>query len=110
MELEHLISREAPRGTILFDAVGIDVPSFCAFLKILSGNGLEYDSDDIDYNDPSRKCYHINGEAQPKEASGLTPPDKSPYSRVAYHQEKADHLRDRQVDLEAIEAELEPQR
>jgi hypothetical protein len=38
------------------------------------------------------------------------PLDQSPHSHVAYLQEKADHLRARQVNLEAVEAELERQR
>jgi hypothetical protein len=61
LELEHLISHEAPQRTILFGAMGIDVPSLRTFLEILSGNGSEYDSNDIDYNDPPRMCYHIDG-------------------------------------------------
>jgi hypothetical protein len=62
LELEHLISCEAPWNTILSSEVGTDIPSLCAFLKILSGNGLEYDSDDVNYNDTSCMCYHIDGE------------------------------------------------
>ena len=38
------------------------------------------------------------------------PPDQSPRNHVPYHQEKVDRLRSQQVDLEAIEAELERQR
>ena len=52
--------------------VGIDVPSLRAFLEILSGNGPEYDSDDIDYNALPRMCYHIDGEDPTKEAPRLT--------------------------------------
>jgi hypothetical protein len=62
LELEHLINRDAPWSTILSGAAGTDVPSLRAFLEILSGNGLEYDSDDIDYNNPPCMCYHIDGE------------------------------------------------
>jgi hypothetical protein len=75
LELEHLISRGALRSTILFGAVGTDVPSIRAFLDILSRNDLEYDSDGIDYNDPLRMCYHIDDEVQPEEAPKLTPLD-----------------------------------
>ena len=39
LELEHLISREAPRSIILSDVAGTDVPSLRAFLEVLSGNG-----------------------------------------------------------------------
>jgi hypothetical protein len=35
LELEYLISREAPRSTILSSVVGTDVPSLCTFLEIL---------------------------------------------------------------------------
>ena len=56
MELEHLISREAPRSIILFDVAGTDVPSLHAFLEVLSENRSEYDSDDIDYDAPPRMC------------------------------------------------------
>jgi hypothetical protein len=48
MELEHLISHEAPQSIILSGMAEIDVPSLCTFLEILLGNSLEYDSDDID--------------------------------------------------------------
>jgi hypothetical protein len=54
---------------------GTDVPSLRVFLEILSGNGLEYDSDDIDYNDPPCMCYHIDGEVQPEEVPRFMPPD-----------------------------------
>jgi hypothetical protein len=62
LELEHLINHNAPWSTILSGAVGTDVPSLRAFLEILSGNGPEYDSDGIDYNNPPCMCYHIDGE------------------------------------------------
>jgi hypothetical protein len=55
-------------------------------------------------------CYHINGEVLAEEAPRLTPSDQSPCSCTTYLQEKEDHLRARQVDLEAVEAELECQR
>jgi hypothetical protein len=71
--LEHLISREAPRGAILSDAAGTDVLSLRTFLEILLGNDLEYDSNDIDYHAPPCMCYHIDCEVLPEEASGLTP-------------------------------------
>ena len=74
LELEHLVSREAPHGTILFGATGADVPSLRTFLEILSGNGLEYGSNDIDCYAPPRLCYHIKSEVL-TEASGLTPLD-----------------------------------
>ena len=86
LELEHLISREVPQSIILSGVVGTDVPSLCAFLRILLGNGLEYDSDDIDYSTPPRMCYHIDSEAQPKEAPELMPPDQSPRSHAPYLQ------------------------
>jgi hypothetical protein len=75
MELEHLISREALQSTILSRAVGTDVPSLHAFLKILLGNGLEYDFDDIDFCALPHMCYHINSEVLAEEAPGLTPPN-----------------------------------
>jgi hypothetical protein len=75
MELEHLISREALQSTILSRAAGTDVPSLHAFLKILLGNGLEYDFNDIDFYASPHMCYHINGEVLAKEAPGLTPPN-----------------------------------
>ena len=72
LELEHLISHKAPWSAILYGAARTDVPSLCAFLEILLGNGPEYESDDIDYNAPPRMCYHIDGEAQPEDVPGLT--------------------------------------
>ena len=110
LELEHLVSRETPQSTILFGAARTDVLSLCTFLEILSGNGLEYDSDDIDCYAPPRMCYYINGEVPTDEAPKLMPPDLSPRSHTNYLQEKADRLRARQVDLEATEAEIEHQR
>ena len=84
MELEHLISRAAPWSTILSSMVGTNVPLLCTFLKILSGNDPEYDSNDIDCYTLTRMCNHINGEVLSEELSGLTPPDQSPRSHVAY--------------------------
>ena len=75
MELEHLISHEAPRSTILSSVIGTDVPSLRTFLKILSGNDLEYDFDDIDCYALPRMCYHIDGEDPIEEVPVLTPPD-----------------------------------
>jgi hypothetical protein len=72
MDLDHLISREAPWSTILSGAAGTNVPSLCTFIEILSGNGPEYDSDDIDCYAPSRMCYHIDGEFLAEEAPGLS--------------------------------------
>jgi hypothetical protein len=95
MELEHLVSHEASRSTILSGAAGIDVPSLRAFLEILSENDSEYDSDDIDYHAPPHMCYHINNEVLPKEASELMPLDQSPYSHATFLQEKADRLQSR---------------
>ena len=48
---------------ILSGIAGTDVPSLHAFLEVLSGDGPEYDSNDIDYNTPPRMCYHIDSEA-----------------------------------------------
>jgi hypothetical protein len=76
LELEHLISYDAPRSAILSDATGTDVPSLCTFLEILSGNGLKYDSDDINRYTPPRMCYHIDDEVLPKEASKPMPLDQ----------------------------------
>jgi hypothetical protein len=74
------------------------------------GNGSKYDFDDIDCYVPPCMCYHIYDEVLAEEAPGLTPSDQSPRSRVAYLQEEEDHLRARQVDLEAAEADLKHQR
>jgi hypothetical protein len=92
MELEHLISHEAPRSAILSSMAGTDVLLLHTFLEILSGNDSEYDSDDINYNDPPHMCYHISGEVLPKVAPRLTSPNQGPHSRVAYLQEKVDRL------------------
>ena len=75
MELEHLISCEAPRSIILAGAAGADVPLLCAFLEVLLGNRLEYDSNDINYDAPPRLCYHVDSDNLAEEAPGLTPPD-----------------------------------
>ena len=74
MELEHLISCEALRSTILSGATGADIPSVCTFLKILSGDGLEYNSNDIDYYAPPLMRYHIDDEVLAKDAPGLMLP------------------------------------
>lgn len=55
--------------------MGVDVPSLHTFLKILLGNGLEYDFNDIDYYDPSHMCYHSDSEDPTKEVPRLTPLD-----------------------------------
>ena len=75
MELEHLISREAPQSAILSDAAGTDVPSPHAFLEFLSRSDSGYDSDSIDYGAPPHMCYNIDGEVLPVEAPGLMPSD-----------------------------------
>ena len=93
LELEHLISREAPWSIILSGAAGTDVPSLRAFLEVLSGNGPEYDSDDVNYDAPPCMCYHIDVDDLAEEAPGITPPNQSPRSHMAYLQEKVDHLR-----------------
>jgi hypothetical protein len=49
-------------GAILFGATGTNAPSLGVFLEILSGNGSEYNSDDVDYYSPSRECFHIDGD------------------------------------------------
>ena len=95
LELEALISREAPQSIILSSTAGIDVPSLRIFLEVLSCNGPEYDSDDANYDASPLMCYHVHGDNLAKEAPGLTPPDQSPHSSVAYLQEKVDHLRAR---------------
>ena len=52
--------------------MGADVPSVRTFLEILSGNGLEFDSDDIDHYVPPRMCYHIDSEVLAEVVPGLT--------------------------------------
>ena len=91
MELEHLISHEASWSAILSGVAGTDVPLLRTFLEIFSGNGLVYDSDDINYNAPPCTCYHIS-ENPIEEAPELTPPDQSPRSRAICLQEKAARL------------------
>jgi hypothetical protein len=56
------VSREEPRGVVLSSTVGTDVSSLCTFLKILSGVGPEYDSDEANCYSPGRKCFHIDGD------------------------------------------------
>ena len=73
MELEHLISREAPWSAILSSVARTDVPLLRTFLEILSRDGPEYDSDDIDCYAPPRMCYHIDDEVLAKEAPRLMP-------------------------------------
>jgi hypothetical protein len=84
MELEHLISREAPQSTILSGTAETDVPSLGTFLEIHSGCDSEYDSNDVDYSAPPCMCYHIDGEVLVEEVPRLMPPDQSPRSRAAY--------------------------
>ena len=89
LELEHLVSREAPRSTILSSAVEADVPSLCTFLEILLGNDPEYGFDDIDCYALPNMCYHIDGKDRAEEALELMSLDQSPYSRTSYLLEKA---------------------
>jgi hypothetical protein len=72
------------RNTILSGTAGADIPSLHSFLEVLSGNGSEYNSDDIDYYALTCMCYHIDGEVPPEEAPKLTPLDQSPRSHVIY--------------------------
>ena len=72
MELEHLVVREAPQSPILSGAAGTDIPSLRTILEILSGNGLEYDSDNIDYYTTPSMCYHIDSEVLAEVVPGLT--------------------------------------
>jgi hypothetical protein len=72
LELEHIVSHDAPQSTTLSGAVGTDIPSLRTFLEILSWNDPEYDSDDINYNAPPRMSYHIDGEDLAEEEPGLT--------------------------------------
>jgi len=81
--------------------VGTDIPSRCAFLEVLSGNGPKYDFDDIDCYAPPCMCFHIDIEDHVNDAPEL---------QVDYLREKAAHLQAWQVDLEATEAEPERQR
>jgi hypothetical protein len=92
MGLEHLISREASQGTILFDAAGTDVPSLCTFLEILLGNGPEYDSGNVDYYSLSCECFHIDNDNLVDDAPKLMSLNQSPRSHMKYLQEKAAHM------------------
>jgi hypothetical protein len=69
LELEHLVSHEAPQNAILSCAIGTDIPSLRAFLEVLLGDGPEYDSDDIDCYALPHMCFHID------DAPKLMPPD-----------------------------------
>lgn len=57
-------------------------------LEIFSGNGLEYDSHNIDYYSSSRECFLIDGDNPADDAPELTSQDQSPRSRADYLQEK----------------------
>ena len=48
LELECLVSCEAQWSAVLSGMARVDVPALHTFLEILLGNGLEYDSNDID--------------------------------------------------------------
>jgi hypothetical protein len=63
MELEHLISCEVPHNTILFGSAGTDIPSLRFFLEILSREGSDYDSNNIDHYASPRACFHTDSEA-----------------------------------------------
>ena len=84
MELEHLISREALWSAILSGVAGTDISSLRTFLEILLGNGLEYDSDNIDCYASPCMCYHIDSEIPAREAPNLKPLDQSPCSHANY--------------------------
>jgi hypothetical protein len=83
------------RGTILSGAAGIDISSLRTFLKILSRNGPEYDSNGVDYYSPSRECFHIDGDNLANDASEVMLPDQSPHSHTEYLHEKATCLQSR---------------
>ena len=106
MELEHLVSYEVLWSAILSSMAGADVPSPHTFLKILSGNGPEYDSNDVDCYAPPCVRYHIDSEALVGEAPEPMSPDQSPYNHANYLGEEGGPP----AGLEAIEAELEPRR
>jgi hypothetical protein len=78
LELDHIITREAPRSAILSGMAGTNVPSLRAFLEILLRNGSEYDSDDLDCYASPRMCFHIDGENPVVDAPELMMPDQSP--------------------------------
>jgi hypothetical protein len=71
LELEHLISWEAPRGAILSGAAGTDVPSLHGFLEILLGNAPEYSSNNAGYYSPSCECFYLDGEVPADDALEL---------------------------------------
>ena len=71
-----------PQSAILSGAAGADVPSLCTFLEILSGNGPEYDSDDIDCYAPPCMCYHIDSEVSIGKVPELTLLDQGPRSHA----------------------------
>ena len=73
LELEHLISRKAPQSAILSGTTWANVLSLRTFLEILLGNGLEYDSDDIDCYALPHMCYYIDGEVPTNEVLKLRP-------------------------------------
>jgi hypothetical protein len=82
LELEHIVSREAPQSTILYGVVRTNVPSLCAFLEILLGNDPEYDSDDLDCYASPRLCFHIDDKNLVDDAPELMALDQSPSSRM----------------------------
>jgi hypothetical protein len=51
-----------PRCAILSGEAGTNNSSLCTFLEILSGNGPEYDFDDVYYYSSTRECIYINGD------------------------------------------------
>jgi hypothetical protein len=81
-----------PQSAILSSTAGTDVPLLRTFLKILSVNSPEYDSDNIDCYAPPHMCYHIDGEDPIEEAPMLMLPDQSTRSRANYLREKAARL------------------
>jgi hypothetical protein len=75
LELEHIISREAPRSAILFGVARTNVPSLRAFLEILLGNSPEYNSDDLNCYASPCMCFHINGQNLVNDTPKLMTPD-----------------------------------
>jgi hypothetical protein len=63
-----------------------------SFLVILSGNGIEYDSNDLDYYALSHMCFHIDGNNPIDDAPELTSSNQSPCNRANYLHEKAARL------------------
>lgn len=77
------------------------------FLEIFSGVDREYDSDEANGYFSEHECFYHHGEQPLNDEPKATPPDLTPTWHAVYLPKKAEHLKERQANLEAECIQLE---